>query len=142
MNKKKLYIDFIITIFFLGAVAFFVDSAYASQIDYQVRKIIPDKCDYMVSSGLRTKKKNADVGGAPGSYHLTDRARDLVLFTEQCKDRAIENTKKSSLSVIVYKTHLHIDNRKDKVCLIRTKTGFGFCAGEPLDIKLEFILDF
>lgn len=79
-------------------------------------------CKLIITSGFRTKKKNRQVGGAKHSYHLTDRARDLVPKSLKCISikKLGEVACKLNLGVLVYKKsniHVHIDNRKTPICL-------------------------
>lgn len=50
-------------------------SAYGPWFEEQATRAIPG---IGVSSRIRTAARNAQVGGAPNSYHLTDDARDFV----------------------------------------------------------------
>ena len=127
MSKgQKIIKDCIITILCIAAIAFSVEVASASLIDNQIKKIFPAKCWMLITSGYRTVKHNKIVGGAPNSYHIHDRARDLQT-SPRCRKKLLKSLKSSKLSVIRYKSHLHIDNRLKKVCLIRHDSGYVNC---------------
>lgn len=94
-------------------------------IDEQLEDVpLPNYCSYMITSGYRTKEKNKEVGGARHSYHLTDRARDLVTYNSRnrkwkgCRETFIKYAICKDLTVLVYKSHLHVDNRKNQKCYI------------------------
>ena len=83
-----------------------------------VKKIERDSgCLLNIHSYIRTPKENAKVGGAKRSYHLYGRAIDVSSNCVSLKQLAKIASKYST--VILYGTHLHIDNRKDKTCLIK-----------------------
>jgi len=130
MNKyQRLLVDLILTILFIGALTILLD-AQASEIDEQIYEITPVWCTIEITSGNRTKQKNEDVGGVKNSYHLKDRARDFIVKPKKgCRRVMIRNAKdkNNKLSVIIYRNHLHMDNRKHKVCLVKTKKWFKFC---------------
>jgi uncharacterized protein YcbK (DUF882 family) len=75
-------------------------------------------CEIVVTSGHRTPKRNKEVGGAPNSYHLYDRARDFVLKQPECMK--LSDIAGIScilgLNVIQYPRHIHIDNRNNPKC--------------------------
>ena len=75
------------------------------------------KCSIHITSGKRSISHNKKVGGAKHSYHLTDRARDLVVNAE-CDKKAFALEACKYASVIQYKTHFHIDNRRKRLCSI------------------------
>lgn len=66
-----------------------------------------------VTSGLRTAKHNATVGGVPNSLHLVALALDLVHDTTEGKHRAIELAPLLGLTALDEGDHLHIQPRKD-----------------------------
>lgn len=67
------------------------------------------KCGYIVTSGFRTTEENQAVGGAPNSYHLVNKARDLVLLN--CTPEQFVSGLFPFISYIIYPTHIHIDLR-------------------------------
>lgn len=145
MSKKQLLIDLIITILCLGALAFFMDAARAAKIDYQLEVLVPKNCSYIVTSGFRTRHKNRLVGGAKRSYHLVDRARDVIFRSKYCEFKSMKNLKhQSDLSVIFYDDHVHVDNRKNRVCLIKLRNSLRYCAGvtKAYGAGMYLILDF
>jgi hypothetical protein len=128
MNKtQKLIIDFILTISLIGAISLFFNEANASLIDKQLMEMLPSGCEIHITSGYRTRLKNQQVGGVSGSYHLKDRARDFICKPKVCKKLIIDKLRHSTLSVIIYRNHLHVDNRKRPVCLVKVKWGYRFC---------------
>lgn len=87
-------------------------------------------CRLKISSGYRTPKRNKAIGGAPESYHLSDRARDLIIV-----GKCPHNYRTLALiaaglfgGVISYRTHLHVDTREEKFHKHRID-------GEFVDIK-------
>jgi len=91
-----------------------IGNAYAAPIDDILVKIQKEvKCPITVTSGKRSKAHNKAVGGAKNSYHLTDRARDIKA---KCLKPAQlgKICKKYANGVIIYKKHVHIDNRDKK----------------------------
>lgn len=75
----------------------------------EIKKEVP--CKIKVHSGYRSVWKNRLVGGAKNSFHLYDRARDISASCMSMKSLA-KIARKYAQGVIVYKSHIHIDNRK------------------------------
>lgn len=92
---------------------------YSKNIDKYV-KLLEQKtgCILVITSGYRSKKHNKEVGGAPNSYHLYDRARDLILKNKKCT--SLTNLYKKAcelgLNSILYNDHVHIDDRSNAKC--------------------------
>ena len=74
------------------------------------------ECNIRITSGHRDKEHNDKIGGAPKSFHLTDRARDVVVV--KCDQKEWSKVACKYVSVIEYDHHVHIDNRVNKICLI------------------------
>ena len=93
--------------------------SFAAEIDKSVAKLSEiTGCDMIITSGFRSKKDNDRVGGAKHSFHLTDRARDLVPKDRSCISiKELGKIACGFTSTLIYKKHLHIDNRKKKLCL-------------------------
>lgn len=77
-------------------------------------------CEFTVTSGKRTVEHNRRVGGAPNSYHLTDRARDIT-STKECRARLGHLALEEGLSVIYYPSHIHIDDRGYQITFTKDK---------------------
>lgn len=91
---------------------------YTMPIDMSLYQIkMATGCEVVITSGYRDKAHNHRVGGAENSFHLTDRARDLVL--SDCGIKKWMEYACKYVSVIVYKDHIHVDNRKEKLCLFQ-----------------------
>lgn len=89
-----------------------------------LRLSLPKSCKLLITSGLRSEEKNREVGGAKNSFHLHGRAYDIITT---CKDLTIKKALEGGLSVIIYKRHLHLDNRAKQVCLRKKGKGFISC---------------
>lgn len=71
-------------------------------------------CSFIITSGYRSPDHNKRIGGAKNSMHLQDRARDIVT---NCKYELARRALSRGLTIILYKSHVHIDDRKDQKCL-------------------------
>lgn len=89
-----------------------------------IKKNLPKYCKITITSACRTPKKNKEVGGARRSYHLKNRARDVV---SNCRTGIIREAAKVGLSTLIYSTHIHLDDRPKQVCLVRRGKGFISC---------------
>lgn len=75
-------------------------------------------CRMIITSGYRSRAKNKSVGGAKNSYHLYNRARDIVPKRKKCISfKELGKIACEYTSTIVYFDHVHIDNRKKKICI-------------------------
>lgn len=83
------------------------------------------KCSTRITSYKRSKEKNKRVGGAKNSYHLYGRALDVVVKPKFCKKLFINLAMEHDLSVIIYTSHVHVDNRIGKVCLKHRRNNKG-----------------
>ena len=72
------------------------------------------KCEFIISSGVRTPEHNKKVGGAKNSYHLNGKAYDLVKKCDLSYKELGKIATKFFNGVIVYKRHLHVDVRQHK----------------------------
>ena len=93
---------------------------YILPIDLSIYQLeMETGCSVTISSGYRTVTHNKKVGGVKNSFHLTDRARDVI---PKCNHRMWAEKACKYVSVIQYKGHVHVDNReKDKLCKIIKK---------------------
>ena len=68
-------------------------------------------CDFIVSSGYRSKAHNKAVGGVRNSMHLKGLALDLVPFKSCSKNyRELSVVASKFFSCVIrYKTHIHVD---------------------------------
>lgn len=88
-------------------------------IEAILRKIEKESgCKLYTTSGFRTKEHNKRVGGAPNSFHLSDRARDFISITKgkSCSIKQLAKIACKYATTIEYKDHIHIDDRKVKKC--------------------------
>jgi len=75
-------------------------------------------CELVITSGFRTPEHNKRVGGAPNSYHLYNRARDVVPKDKKCISiKELGKIACKITSSIIYKKHIHLDNRKNPICI-------------------------
>ena len=75
-------------------------------------------CAVHMTSTDRTIKHNKAVGGAKNSYHLkNDQAIDFVPTVCKLTLEQFGNIACKYVSTIVYKHHIHIDIRKNKLCI-------------------------
>lgn len=126
-SRMNVIIQLILYSFIIVLSLITIDKCFGANIDTRLKTIIPDNCKINITSGFRSKEKNDSIGGAKNSYHLTDRARDFKTIPRRCRLKIIQNALSSGLTVILYKTHLHIDNRSNQKCLIKTNKGFRYC---------------
>lgn len=93
--------------------------ANGTEIDNQVLLLEQiTGCELLVTSGKRTPEKNKAVGGSKNSYHLTDRARDIQPKDPECISISLLGKIACfGMSTIVYKKHIHIDNREVSICI-------------------------
>ncbi len=90
-------------------------------IDKTLRQIeTASGCIMTITSGYRSKARNRRVGGAKRSFHLTNRARDIKPKKRSCISmRRLGYIASKYASVIVYPFHVHIDNRKKKLYIVK-----------------------
>lgn len=98
---------------------FVPNMAFSATIDSDVRLLEElSFCKMRVTSGYRTPEYNKSIGGAPNSYHIHDRARDIQPKDPKCI--SIKELAKIAcflkMSVIQYTRHLHLDDRTNPIC--------------------------
>jgi hypothetical protein len=74
-------------------------------------------CEMAISSGFRSPIQNKRVGGSKSSYHLVDRARDIYPKVHNCVS-LFDIWRLGCMlgSSILYKSHVHLDDRVSPVC--------------------------
>ena len=109
---------FIILLYCIVIFLFCVTS-FGAEIDNQVLLLEQiTGCKLVVTSGFRSPEKNKAVGGSKNSYHLKDRARDLIVKDPECISISLLGKIACfGMSTIVYKKHIHIDNREVSICI-------------------------
>lgn len=70
------------------------------------------------SSAYRCPKHNQAVGGKPDSYHMKGRAIDIPLVVPADRYNLVRCALELRLTVIVYDTFIHVDNRSEPMILI------------------------
>lgn len=90
----------------------------------QIQSEVP--CKIKIHSWHRSKADNERVGGAPKSYHLKGRAMDI---SAKCVSlQTLAQIAYKHATVIIYKSHIHIDNRLKRKCLVATKGYYRYCV--------------
>lgn len=76
-------------------------------------------CKFLVTSANRSVEHNRRVGGVKNSYHLKkNSALDIIPKDRKCISlRLLATVSCEYASVIKYPRHIHIDNRKDRICI-------------------------
>jgi len=75
-------------------------------------------CDLTVTSGYRTIEENKRVHGVTKSYHLLNRARDVVIDEPGCTTyEDLGEILYPMVTVIIYTGHIHIDDREHSLWL-------------------------
>lgn len=114
-SQIKVLLTIITAVLASLAVAYF-SRAYASEGIYtslaSIQAAVP--CKIRVHSAKRSKEHNRRVGGAPNSYHLRGRALDISAKCVSHKKLA-KIARKYANGVLLYRTHVHIDNRPKKL---------------------------
>lgn len=126
-SRNYLTTKFLTLLLFLSIVPLAFSVSGTSQIDKdldRVKAMLPKSCRVKVTSGKRSKSKNKKVGGVSNSYHLHDRARDIVT---NCKSLFISMAQEVGLTTIEYDVHVHVDNREKQLCLIKKKKQYLPC---------------
>ena len=77
-------------------------------------------CDFefLISSGLRCERHNKNVGGKEKSYHLVGRACDIICVDPFKRHELVRVALDMGLTVIIYKSFVHVDNRKTSALLL------------------------
>lgn len=70
------------------------------------------------NSGYRCKDYNEACGGADQSYHLLGRAADIPVRDAKDRHLLVRAALELRLTVIVYPTFIHIDNRAEPLLLL------------------------
>lgn len=95
---------------------FLISNASAETLDKRLQDLSTKSgCTLIVTSGYRSKAHNKRVGGTKNSYHLKDKARDVVIKQKSClvTYRELgELAKELFNGVLVYNNHIHVDDRK------------------------------
>lgn len=94
-------------------------SGFCSEIDITLKMIeTAARCKMKITSGYRNKAYNKRVGGVKNSYHLYNRARDIVPRRKNCISfKELGKIACKYTSTIVYYNHIHIDNRAKRLCI-------------------------
>jgi len=95
-----------------------VDYMDADLLETIVR--IREQLDFplVINSAYRCTTHNASVGGVSNSLHKQGKALDIALKDGAQRHEFVELALKYGLTVIVYPTFLHIDNREGEPMLL------------------------
>ena len=114
-SQIKVLLTIITAVLAALAVAYFSEARAASVIQDDLKKIQKEvPCKIQVHSAFRSPKHNKRVGGAKNSYHLLGRALDI---SAPCMSHSALSkiARKHVNGVLLYKSHVHIDNRPYKL---------------------------
>ena len=109
-----------------GCIAAYNKAFAGESINQQLRTIQAEvPCKIKIHSAQRSISHNRKVGGVKNSYHLTNQARDISAPCLSVK--ALSRITRKHSTTIIYKSHVHIDNRVGRVCLIKKPLHFIYC---------------
>ena len=75
---------------------------------HQVVMDLATKYDFSETSGHRSRKRNAAVGGNVNSRHLSYRARDVVLDDLIETDAFIADARRAGIVAVLESDHIHL----------------------------------
>lgn len=70
---------------------------------------------FHVNSGVRCTSYNEEIGGYKNSYHTQGRAADIKIDNGIDRAKIVSVALKHGLSVGVYRSFIHLDNRETQV---------------------------
>ena len=74
---------------------------------------------FLITSGFRCERHNSNVGGAKNSYHTKGLAADIACSNDYDRYELIEQAIAHGLTVIVYRSFVHVDLRPGLPKLMR-----------------------
>lgn len=75
---------------------------------------------FIINSGYRCYHHNKKIGGAFNSYHLRGEAVDIKCENGWQRYQIISSAIKNGIyGIIIYKNFIHLDNRKERIILIK-----------------------
>ena len=79
-----------------------------------------DKCKIplKINSSYRSPEYNSSIGGATGSFHVLGRAVDIACNSSVTRGIILKTALSMGLSCGIYKTWVHIDDRKDQLVYV------------------------
>lgn len=114
-SQIKVLLTIVTAVLAALAVAFFSEARAQESIGTIYAAIQAEvPCKIRIHSSKRTPEHNKRVGGAPNSYHLKGRALDISAKCLSHKELGKIAIKHAN-GVLVYKSHVHIDNRPNKL---------------------------
>ncbi|MEO0121818.1 MAG: D-Ala-D-Ala carboxypeptidase family metallohydrolase [candidate division WOR-3 bacterium] len=85
---------------------------------YKAREI--SNVPFIINSGFRCRKHNTQIRGAFNSYHLKGEACDIKCEDPYTRYQIIMGAIKADIyGIIIYKNFIHLDNRKERLLLIK-----------------------
>ena len=73
-------------------------------------RILATLYDFSVTSWIRSRRYNTDVGGVPGSLHLLGLAVDVVLENREELSEFMADSRRLELVVFVEEDHIHLQD--------------------------------
>lgn len=75
---------------------------------------------FVINSGYRCYNYNKKIGGVPNSYHLSGNAVDIKCLDGWQRYQIISSAIKAEIyGIIIYQNFIHLDNRKERILLIK-----------------------
>ena len=74
---------------------------------------------FLITSGFRCERHNKNVGGSKNSYHTKGLAADIACSNDYDRYELIEQAIAHGLTVIVYRSFVHVDLRPGLPKLMR-----------------------
>lgn len=92
-----------------------MDTAFLVKLD-----TLRGRCGFpfILNSTYRSPEYNRSVGGSPNSQHLLGNAADIHCDDSRKRATLVKHALDLGLTVGVYKTFVHVDNRDDQLMFV------------------------